>query len=104
MKNIQESSSVEGHCIQVLIINDEIQDKLSQKSFYLENICKGGFRFISDVNFELEDRVQVLLHFPNDYSQKVLGRICYSDEIDNKQTAYGFSIIDGFYSLQASVA
>ena len=104
MKTDKERYSAEGHCIQVLIINGEIQDELSQKSFYLENICKGGFRFISDVNFELEDRVQVLLRFPNDYSQQVLGRICYSDEIDNKQTAYGFSIIDGFYSLQISVA
>ncbi len=104
MKNTQVRSSAEGHFIRILIINDEIQDKFSQKSFYLENICKGGFRFISDVKFELEDRVQVLLHFPDNYSQKVLGRICYCDEVDNKQTAYGFSIIDGFYSLQASVA
>ncbi len=104
MKSYRERSAEEGYCIQILIINDERQDNLSQRSFYIENIGKGGFRFISDVNFELEDRVQVLLRFPDNYSQKVLGRICYSDEIDNKQTAYGFSILDGFYSLQASVA
>ena len=104
MKNYRARSSAEGYCIQVLIINGEAQDQLSQKTLYIENICKGGFRFISDVSFKLEDRVQVLLHFPDDYSQKVLGRICYCDEVDNKQTAYGFSIIDGFYSLQASVA
>lgn len=104
MKNYRQRSSEEGYSIQVLIINDEIQDGLSQRIFYIENIGKGGFRFISEVKFELEDRVQVLLHFPDDYSQKVLGRICYCDEVDNKQTAYGFSIIDGFYSLQDSVA
>ena len=104
MKSYRQRSSEEGYCIQVLIINDEIQDNLSKKSFHIENIGNGGFRFISEVKFKLEDRIEVLLRFPDDYSQKVVGRICYCDEIDNERTAYGFSIIDGFYSLHASVA
>ena len=99
MTRNQERASADGYCIQVLIINGEVQNKLSQKSFYIENIGKGGFRFISEVGFELEDRVQVLLRFPDDHSQEVLGRICYSTPIDDKTTAYGFSVIDGFYSL-----
>ena len=104
MKNSRERSAVEGYCVQVLIINGEVQDALSQKSFYIENIGKGGFRFISDANFELEDRVQVLLRFPDQHSQEVLGRICYSDPLDNDQIAYGFSVIEGFYSLDTSAA
>lgn len=99
MTRNQERASAEGYCIQVLIINGEVQNHLSQKSFYIENIGKGGFRFISDVEFELEDRVQVLLRFPDDHSQEVLGRICYSETIDVDKIAYGFSVIDGFYSL-----
>ncbi len=99
MTRNQERASAEGYCIQVLIINGEVQDQLSHKSLYIENIGKGGFRFITDVKFELEDRVQVLLRFPDDHSQEVLGRICYSDEIDATTMAYGFSVIDGFYSL-----
>lgn len=95
----QERSSAEGYCIQILIINGEVQSHLSQKSYYIENIGKGGFRFISDAIFEMEDRVQVLLRFPDGYSQEVLGRICYSNEIEDNQVAYGFSVIDGFYSL-----
>ena len=67
MARDQERASAEGFCIQVLIINGEIQNHLSQKSFYIENIGKGGFRFISDVEFELEDRVQVLLRFPDEH-------------------------------------
>lgn len=102
MKRNQERGAAEGYCIQVLIINGEVQNHLSHKSFYIENIGKGGFRFISDVNFELEDRVQVLLRFPDDHSQEVLGRICYSDSLDDGTMAYGFSVIDGFYSLLAS--
>ena len=97
MKRNQERGAAEGYCIQVLIINGEVQNHLSHKSFYIENIGKGGFRFISDVNFELEDRVQVLLRFPDDHSQEVLGRICYSDSLDDGTMAYGFSVIDGFY-------
>ena len=104
MNKSRERSNVSGYCIQVLIINGEVQKFLSQRSFYLENIGKGGFRFITDVSFNLEDRVQVLLRFPDGYSQEVLGRICYSEERDDVQTAYGFSVIEGFYSLHAAVA
>jgi hypothetical protein len=102
MKRDQERGTAEGYCIQVLIVNGEVQNHLSHKSFYIENIGKGGFRFISEVKFELEDRVQVLLRFPDDHTQEVLGRICYSDSIDDDSMAYGFSVIDGFYSLVAS--
>jgi len=104
MKKIRERSTVEGYCIQVLIINGEVQGSFSQKSLYVENIGKGGFRFISNVSFNLEDRVQVLLRFPDGYSQEVLGRICYNEELDAGETAYGFSVIEGFYSLHAAVA
>jgi hypothetical protein len=102
MAKDQERKSIDGYCIQVLIVNGEVQSHLSQKSFYIENIGKGGFRFISDVSFELEDRVQVLLRFPDGHAQEVLGRICYNTWIDEENTAYGFSVIDGFYSLSSA--
>lgn len=102
MARNQDRSSAEGYCIQVLIINGEVQNHLSQKSFYIENIGKGGFRFLSDIRFELEDRVQVLLRFPDNHSQEVLGRICYDDDQGNGLVAYGFSVIEGFYSLNTS--
>lgn len=102
MTRNQERASTDGYCIQVLILNGEVQSHLSQKSFHIENIGKGGFRFISDVPFELEDRVQVLLRFPDGHSQEVSGRICYSVTIDEKNTAYGFSVMEGFYSLNPS--
>ena len=105
MNRNQDRASADGYCIQVLIVNGEVQTHLSLKSFYIENIGKGGFRFLSDVNFELEDRVQVLLRFPDGYSQEVLGRICYKEETStNNRMAYGYSVIEGFYSLQSSTA
>ncbi len=102
MNRNQARGSAAGYCIQVLIVNGEVQTHLPLKSFYIENIGKGGFRFLSDVNFELEDRVQVLLHFPNGHSQEVLGRICYKEETSSNRIAYGYSVIEGFYSLQSS--
>jgi hypothetical protein len=103
MNRTQDRATADGYCIQILIVNGEVQNQLSLKSYYIENIGKGGFRFIADITFELEDRVQVLLRFPDGHSQEVLGRICYSDKIDDEQTAFGFSVIDGFYSLRAFV-
>ncbi len=103
MNRNQDRATADGYCIQVLIINGEVQEYLSQKSFYIENIGKGGFRFISEEKFDLEDRVQVLLCFPDNHSQEVLGRICYTDNLGDNKFAYGFSVIDGFYSLLASV-
>ena len=102
MTRNQERTLTEKYCIQVLNKNGEAQNALAEKSFYIENIGKGGFRFLSDEKFELDDRVQVQLRFPDHHSQEVLGRICYSEALDADKTAYGFSVIDGFYSLHTS--
>ena len=104
MTEEQERASIDGYCIQVLFVNGEVQNQLSPKSFYIENIGKGGFRFLSDASFELEDRIQVLLRFPEGNSQEVWGRICYVEAAENGKSAYGFSVTKGFYKLQATKA
>jgi hypothetical protein len=95
-------SPAEEYFIQVLFINGTKQSHLSQQYFYVEEIVKGGFRFFSNIELELEDRVLARLCLPEGHTQDVLGRICYSKTIDAHTTAYGFSIIDGFYSLHIS--
>ena len=95
----KETVMTDSYCIQVLYKNGESQSHLADKFFYIEDICKGGFRFLSEVTFEVEDRVKVRLRFPDEHTQEVFGRICYSDEVDDHRTAYGFSILDGFYLL-----
>jgi hypothetical protein len=102
MKRHQERSSAEGYCVQILIVNGHVQNDTSLKSYYIENIGKGGFRFVTDMQFDLEDRIQVLLRFPDDHTQEVLGRICYSEQIEDDMVAYGFSVLEGFYSLYTS--
>ena len=85
-------------CFIVLNKNGEQQNHLAEQSFHIEHICKGGFRFLTEEKFELEDRVEVELRFPNEHTQEVLGRICYSDAVDDHRTAYGFSVMKGFYA------
>ncbi len=92
------------HSIQLLRINDEDVSQSDKLNFTVNNIGKGGFRFEADIALQLEDRVQVLLHFPDGFQQQVLGRVCYCDELEDGRWAYGFSIIDGFYSMQHSLA
>ena len=94
--------SGDGYCIQILSINDKAQEDLTQKSLYIENISKGGFRFITDLMFAIEDRLQVLLRFPDGRTKEVFGRVCYCEEVDDSdKRAYGFSVLDGFYTLTA---
>lgn len=90
----------EGYCIQILSIDGKVQQDLAQKSFFIENISRGGFRFKATIDFEIDSRLQVLLRFPDERTQEVLGRICYCDSTtDGESKAYGFSVLDGFYSL-----
>lgn len=99
MARNQARASADGYCIQILLINGNV-NKQSEKLYYIENIGKGGFRFVSELPFELDDRVKVMLRFPDAFSQEVVGRICYSDDNTQDHKAYGFSVIDGFYSLR----
>lgn len=66
---------------------------------FIENIGQGGFRYLSDEIFVVDDWNKVQLRFSDDRSQEVLGRICYREAPadDNR-----FSVIDSFYSPQTS--
>lgn len=93
----------QGYRIRVTQINDA-DNKLSDDSIEVENISNGGFRFTAGFDFELEDRVKVILTFPDNTDNDVLGRICYSEDLEQTDAqptnrAYGFSILEGFYEL-----
>ena len=94
--------SATNYSIQVLQVNGAVCEDLSEDTIHVENISKGGFRFVAPCDFGLEDRVQVELRFPDASVKKVLGRISYCEELESDgEKAYGFSVLDGFYSLVA---
>lgn len=82
---------------EILQVNGLKPDRSQYYSGDIENICKGGFRFVTSKRFELEDRIKAMLTFHDGYSQETFGRICYCNEDETSGGyAYGFSIIDGF--------
>ena len=93
----------QGYRIKITQINDGDKN-LSTESIEVDNISNGGFRFTAGFDFELEDRLRVVLTFPNNADNDVLGRICYSETVEKTDTqitnkAYGFSILEGFYEI-----
>ena len=82
---------------EILLVNGEKPDLSQQYEGDIENISKGGFRFVTSKRFELEDRIKARVIFTDGRSQETLGRICYCNEDEEKGNyAYGFSILNGF--------
>ena len=83
-------------------VNGEASEALCTANVSLENISKGGFRFHCSAALELEDRVHASLTFPDGSRHDVYGRICYRELLESDEyIAYGFSILQGFYKLEA---
>ena len=103
-KDLRQSGK--GYNIEIKQINGVLQEDSTNEYIDIDNISKGGFRFTTSIDFELEDRIQVVLNFPDNTTKEVFGRICYSELIDKNANAvsnkaYGFSILLGFYELPA---
>ena len=82
---------------EILLVNDKEPDHSQYYEGDIENISKGGFRFVTSKRFELEDRIKAKITFTDGRSQETVGRICYCNEDEkNGDYAYGFSIINGF--------
>lgn len=100
-KNSRQSG--QGYRIKITQVNGDTQEEIINKTIDVDNISKGGFRFTTNFNFEIEDRVRVVLCFPDNTEKDVLGRICYSEAIESDEKselkAYGLSVLGGFYEL-----
>ena len=84
-------------CCEILQVNGREPDQSQLYEGNIENISKGGFRFVTSMRFELEDRIKAKIIFTDGRSQESLGRICYCNEDEkNGDFAYGFSILNGF--------
>ena len=82
---------------EILLVNGAEPDQSQQYQGDIENISKGGFRFVTSKRFELEDRITARIIFADGSSQETFGRICYCNDADEDgDFAYGFSILNGF--------
>jgi hypothetical protein len=82
---------------EILSVNGKQPEPIQQYAGSIENISKGGFRFVTSKRFELEDRIKARIIYTDGRSQETIGRICYcNEEQDSDEYAYGFSILNGF--------
>ena len=91
--------SCEACRCEVLQVNGEEPNEKQAYKGDIENISKGGFKFVTRKQYQLDDRICVRLYFADGRSHETLGRICYCNDDEKGGYAYGFSIISGFYSL-----
>ncbi|HEX5635593.1 MAG TPA: PilZ domain-containing protein [Gammaproteobacteria bacterium] len=73
----------------------------SSTRHHVFNISRGGLRFSSTEIFETQERVNVILHLPNDTEHKSLGRICYCEPDESSKACiyYGVSFLDNFLDM-----
>jgi hypothetical protein len=91
-----------AYSLSVHKVNGDASEALCKASIVVENISKGGFRFLCSAALDLEDRVHATLSFPDGSTHNVFGRICYREIVESDEyIAYGFSIIEGFYKLES---
>jgi len=82
---------------EILQVNGKQPEQSQQYEGNIENISKGGFRFVTSMRFELDDRIKAKIVFADGRSQETLGRICYCNEDENNESySYGFSVLNGF--------
>lgn len=95
--------SAEGYCLGLLSINGESDEVIRTLDARLINISKGGFCFQVCRTLELEDRITVMLTFPDGHAQEVYGRISYCEDSEKSGSpmTFGFSVLRGFYRLEA---
>jgi hypothetical protein len=68
----------------------------------IENISRGGLRFFSKEEFEIDDRYELNIHLENGKIHSALGRICYCENnaSEKKGHYYGISFLNNY--LEAS--
>jgi hypothetical protein len=67
-----------------------------------ENICKGGFRFVTSRRFGLEHRIKAIFIFPHGYSQETSGCICYCNAKQNNGV-YAVAVPDKCHEISSNV-
>jgi hypothetical protein len=65
------------------------------------NISRGGLRFSSTVQFDIQERLNVRVHLPNNTEHTALGRICYCEKDEQNKVGmfYGISFLDNFLDM-----
>ena len=67
----------------------------------IENISRGGLRFLCHDQFNIDERIQITVHMANGETHSARARICYCDlnNTHNGDCHYGVSFLDNFLEM-----
>ncbi len=79
-----------------------LQTKDDDHCYPIINISRGGLRFCSHDEFEINERVQVIVHMANGEIHHAMGRICYCQDKEQETehgSCCGVSFLDHFLEM-----
>ena len=75
-------------------------DSQTNHKYPVNNISRGGLRFSANENFDVDERVELILYLSNGHIHNLDGRICYCKDNSNNQHDYGVSFLDPYLAFE----
>ncbi|MDH5484666.1 MAG: PilZ domain-containing protein [Gammaproteobacteria bacterium] len=77
--------------------------KNNKTKYPIENISRGGLRFFSTDEFEIDDRYELNIYLENGNTHSAMGRICYCENntSDKEGHYYGISFLNNYLEASA---
>ena len=77
-------------------------DNLAQKKYEVLNISRGGLCFVTNDEYELNERVELHIVIDKKEVHSACGRVCYRSHLEALNTeSYGLSFLDNFVDTEA---
>ena len=92
---------IQGAFLEVHRSNNRVETSDHSK-YAIENISRGGLRFLSPDQYSVDERIEIILHLNNGEKHSLMARICYRDEprtASNGSCCYGVSFLDHFLEI-----
>lgn len=101
MQRKDNRQSIDNAWLKLTRLPTSDQPAIPEQLYPVYNISRGGLRFSSEVNFEIQERLYVRVHLPNNSDHTALGRICYCEPDGQNKVGmyYGISFMDNFLDM-----
>ena len=72
-----------------------------QAKYPVNNISRGGLRFSSHENYDVDERIELTIYLSNGHVHNINGRICYCHNANNENGHdYGISFLDSYLAFE----
>lgn len=83
-----------------LIRKDSHSDNPQGDKYPVTNISRGGLKFSCNENYDVDERVELILYLTNGHVHNLNGRICYCQNSHNNSHDYGVSFLDSYLAFE----